>query len=150
MPPASAVHDDPRVLYGDAVKRWARQVRVDRRLRQPDLSISRTSRICGSTVTLDICHRGEIITALGYRTRACSLGMAATAVLVHTAPGRGFQEVGLAGQWLADLLTGAQRQVPAGWEALLMFSAARTLVARHGSILLPFDIISELAAVTMR
>jgi len=141
--PAS-VAQDPGTLYSDEVRGWARKVRADKRLVKPDASITRTSRICGSTVTLDICQSKDTITALGWRTRACSLSMAATAAVVHTAPGRKFSEVYTAGQQLARLLAGTEADFPAGWEMLAMFSAARELTARHGAILLPFEIMTAM------
>jgi len=139
-----SIAQDPSTLYSDQVRGWARKVRADKRLAAPDASITRTSRLCGSTITLDVRHRDDTITALGWYTRTCSLGMAATAVLVHAAPGRRFEEVGTAGQQLACLLAGAEADFPAGWEMLAMFSAARELTVRHGAILLPFEIMTAM------
>jgi NifU-like protein involved in Fe-S cluster formation len=135
--------DDVQALYSADIRGWARKVRADRRLVPADASISRVSRTCGSTVTLDVRYEGETITALGYHTRSCTLGMATTAVMVQLAPGRSFQEIDMAGQMLTRLLAGEDVRFPSDWEVLAMLAAARAFPSRHGAILLPFDILQR-------
>lgn len=130
-------------LYQAQVRDWARKVRNDARLVPADITVSRVSRLCGSTLELDIRHDGRIVTALGYRARACTLGMASTAVVAAKATGRSFAEIGEAGEKLAALLAGEKVVFSDHWAALGMFTAARTFPTRHGSIMLPFDALAE-------
>ncbi len=132
-------------LYQARVREWARKVRNDARLMPADLTVSRTSPLCGSTLALDIRHEENVVTALGYRARACTLGMASTAVVVVKAPGRRFAEIGEAGAQLAALLAGENVVFPNHWAELGMFTAARAFPTRHGSIMLPFDALAEAA-----
>lgn len=132
-------------LYQARVRNWARKVRNDARLVPADLTVSRTSPLCGSTLALDIRHDGRFVTALGYRARACTLGMASTAVVVAKAPGQSFAEIGEAGAQLAALLAGENVVFPDHWAELGMFTAARAFPTRHGSIMLPFDALAEAA-----
>lgn len=118
-------------------------VRVDRRLAPADHSITRTGRTCGSTVTLDLRCDGGRIEAMGYRTRACLLGMAATAVVAGNAPGHALADALAAGDLLRRLLQGLEVEFPSRWEELMLFEAARSLHARHDAILLPFDALAE-------
>ena len=133
-------------LYEARVREWARKVRNDVRLAPADLTVSRTSPLCGSTLALDIRHEGKVVTALGYRARACTLGMAATAVVAAKAPGRSFGEIAETGERLAALLAGEDVAFSDHWAELGMFKAARTFPSRHGSIMLPFDALAEAAA----
>ncbi len=136
---------DLDTLYQARVRDWARKVRNDARLVPADLTVSPTSPLCGSTLALDIRHDGRTVTALGYRARACTLGMASTAVVVAKAPGRSFAKIGEAGAQLAALLAGENVVFPDHWEELGMFTAARAFPTRHGSIMLPFDALAEAA-----
>lgn len=132
-------------LYEETVREWARKTRNDARLIPADLTLRRTSPVCGSAVTLDIRHDQGRITALGYQARACTLGMASTAVVIAKAPGCNFSEINEIGTKLAGLLGGEDVRFPEGWSALEMFVAARSFKTRHGSILLPFQVLEEAA-----
>jgi len=136
---------DLDALYQARVRDWARKVRNDARLMPADLTVSRTSPLCGSTLAIDIRHDGRLVTALGYRARACTLGMASTAVVIAKSPGRSFAEIGEAGAQLAALLAGENVVFADHWAELGMFTAARAFPTRHGSIMLPFDALAEAA-----
>lgn len=136
---------DLAALYTRGLRDIAARVRVDKRLVPADVSVTRTSRACGSSVTLDICRDGSTITTLGWRTRACTLGMAATALVVAHVPGRTFEELAEVAVLLRRLLAGEDVLFPAPWHDLAMFATAQDLPARHGSIMLPFDALAEAA-----
>jgi NifU-like protein involved in Fe-S cluster formation len=133
-------------LYEIRVRRWAAKVRNDRRLLEPDLSITRTSPICGSTLTLDIKHNQETISALGYRARACTLGMASTAIVVQNAIGKSFADLMAVGTVLRQILSGELDAISGEWSELDVFVAARPFKTRHASIMLPYDILVWAAA----
>lgn len=132
-------------LYENNVREWARKSRNDARLVPADLSVRCISPVCGSAVTLDIRHNQEVITELGYQARACTLGMASTAVVVAAAPGCSFSAVHEIGEKLGRLLAGEDVCFAGEWRALEMFIAARSFKARHGSILLPFQVLEDAA-----
>lgn len=125
-------------LYQKQIRKLAASVRSDRRLADADVSITKRSRVCGSSVTLDVRFQNERIDALGYRGRACMLGMAATALLVRIAPGLDASRIAAARDALAGLLAGDEVTMPEGWQALETFAAAIPFPSRHDSILLPF------------
>ena len=81
--------DDPLAsLYHDRIRTLAAAVRNDRRLEGADLSLTQVSPLCGSRVTLDIALDAALrIKAFGWRVRACTLGAAATALVVRSAQG---------------------------------------------------------------
>jgi NifU-like protein involved in Fe-S cluster formation len=126
-------------VYSRRLRELAAKVRADKRLVSAKMSVTRSSRSCGSSVTLDICRDGDTITALGWRTRACTLGMAATAIVIDQAQGRRFCDVVAVAERLRLLLAGGDEEIPPPWNDLMVFSAARDLTARHGSIMLPFE-----------
>lgn len=136
---------DLDALYQRRLRDMAAKVRNDRRLVSADISVTRTSRTCGSSVTLDVCRDGDLIGALGWRVRACTLGMAATAIVVQQAPGQNFDAAAGVAETLRRLLAGEDMVVPDRWRDLAMFVAARGFPSRHGSIMLPFDALAEAA-----
>lgn len=137
---------DLSALYQRGLREMAARVRNDRRLVPADISVTRTSRSCGSSVTIDIRRDGDLITELGWRTRACTLGMAATAVMVQGAVGQSFAAVEEIAGMLRSLLQGDDMSFPERWKPLEMFVAARSFPSRHGSIMLPFDALAEAAS----
>lgn len=134
---------DLSALYQRGLREMAAKVRNDRRLVPADISVTRTSHTCGSSVTIDVCRNGNLLSALGWRTRACTLGMAATAIMVQSAPGQNFDAVDEIAGMLRRLLKGDDVPFPDRWRDLGMFVAARSFPNRHGSIMLPFDALAE-------
>lgn len=132
-------------LYQNDLRQWAAQVRNDRRLVPAEVSVTRTSRTCGSSVTLDIRCDNEKILELGWRTRACTLGMASTSIVVRHAPCRSFVEIAQTAEALRRLLAGEDVAFPEQWKELARFAAARNFPTRHNSIMLPFEALAEAA-----
>lgn len=132
-------------LYTRGLRDLATSIRADRRLVPADISVTRRSRTCGSSVTLDVRLDGDRLAALGWRTRACTLSMGATAVIVAHAPGRTFLEIARIAELLRRLLEGKDVSFPKPWGDLKMFAAAQNLRARHGAIMLPFEVLAEAA-----
>ncbi|CAN2534981.1 hypothetical+protein [Methylocapsa aurea] len=137
-------------LYEERVRNWARRVRDDVRLVPADLSVTRTSPLCGSMLTLDVRSENGRVVALGHRARACTLGMASTAIVVAAAVGARFAEIVEVGEALAALLAGTDARFPPAWRELDIFVAARAFPSRRGSILLPFEALAEAAAQLTR
>src|SRR5699024_8376197 len=101
-----ATDEEVAALYQRKIRELSARVRADRRIDTPQLSVTRRSKICGSMVTLDFNFDGDRIERVGFRARACSLGMAATAILVDAGPGQNADQVARAHQALASLLAG--------------------------------------------
>lgn len=137
---------DLAALYQGSLRDLAASVRNDRRLVSADASVTRTSRTCGSSITLDVQWQGYSISALGWRTRACTLGMASTAIIVQHAVGETCAGVGENAHLLRRLLAGENVTFPDPWGDLAMFTAARVFPSRFGSIMLPFEALSGACA----
>jgi len=138
-----ATDEEVAALYQRKIRELSARVRVDRRIEAPQISVTRRSKICGSMVTLDFDFDGERIERVGYRARACSLGMAATAILVDAGPGQNADQVARAHTALADLLAGKPAEFDAHWQSLEILAAAIPFPARHNSVLLPFETAAE-------
>lgn len=128
-------------LYHQDLRDWAAEVRNDKRLAPADITMTRNSRNCGSSVTLDIRRDKDRIFELGWRVRACTLGMASTAIVVQNAPGQSFEDVAAIAATLRRQLAGDGAIFPERWRDLAVFAAAKRFPTRHNSIMLAFDVL---------
>lgn len=107
----------------------------------------RLSAVCGSRVVVTVRADGAgRVTALGQEVRACALGQASAALMGRHAIGRSAVELAAARDELADFLRG-RRDDPGEWPGIDALAAARPYSARHASILLPFEAVTEAAAL---
>lgn len=123
----------------ERLARLARCVLHDRRLPHPDITMTRRSKICGSEVVLDLGVERGLITRIGYKVRACSLGQAATAVFSDKALGKDAAHLAAAADAIRSFLSSKTEDLPADWLDLNVLRVARAWPRRHGAALLPFE-----------
>jgi NifU-like protein involved in Fe-S cluster formation len=129
----------PSALYSRDILRLAASIPNLGRLAAPQGSAERTSKVCGSRVTVDVSlDREGRIAALGLEVKACALGQAAAALLGKHAIGATHADLVATRDALAASLAGG-RDEPGGWPGLAVFAAACAFPARHAAILLPFE-----------
>lgn len=130
-------------LYHPRVLELAANIAHAARLENPQASATCVSRICGSTITVDVCLDGEIVREIGMEVQACALGQAAAAILAASALGASAGEVRAARDALAAMLR-AGGAPPGGrfWE-LRHLEGVKEYPPRHTSTLLAFDAAVE-------
>jgi NifU-like protein involved in Fe-S cluster formation len=113
------------------------------RLPDADASASVRSKLCGSTVTVDVRLDGDVVTAFAHDVKACALGQASSSIM-------GRHVIGSTVEELRDIRETATRLLKAGgnapqgkWEDLKVLEPLRDYKARHGSILLTFDAVVD-------
>lgn len=130
-------------LYNAEILRLAASIPHQARLNDAHASATRSSPICGSKVTADVCTGPDgAITAFGQEVRACAFGQASAAILGQgilgqTADNLRHAHAALAG-WLQSggpLPADLARQFP----KLALFAPAHPYKARHPSICLAFE-----------
>jgi NifU-like protein involved in Fe-S cluster formation len=138
-------------LYTRDILRLATSIPHMGRLDRPQASAEKTSRICGSRITVDLTLNGEgQVAELGLEVRACALGQASASLMARHAYGRTGAELAAARDALRFYLEGL-RDDPGDWPGLSVFDEARRHAARHAAILLPFDAATTAAiAATFR
>lgn len=110
-------------------------------IQAPDGSVEKVSRICGSTVRVDIQLNaaGTHIEAMSVDPKACALGQAATAILVDGAIGAAVEDVIAARDSLKAMLKeGAEPPKGRFWE-LRHLAGVAEYPPRHTSTLLAFE-----------
>ncbi len=130
-------------LYNKDILRLATSIPLTERLAAPDITVVRTSRICGSRVTADFCFDGDAISAYGQEVKACALGQASCSIFGRRIIGqtrKSFAPIALA---MEQMLVAGGPPPGGDWSELEIFVAAREHKSRHGSIMLPFEAAME-------
>ena len=112
-------------------------------LADPDASASAHSKLCGSTVRVEIKAEDGKITDFGQVVKACLLGQASAAIVGREIVGTGFDEFKEVTSQMRAMLkeNGAP---PAGrWADLALLEPVRDYKARHASTLLIFDAVER-------
>ena len=131
-------------LYSDRILEIAGNQPRPGRLADPDASARRVSRVCGSTIEVDIRVTDGVITAYGHDIQACALGQTSAAVVATNVVGTTTDEFRRVRDEMTAMLK-ADGPPPSGerWVDLKYLEPVREYRPRHTSTLLVFDAVCE-------
>ncbi|MFG1264309.1 MULTISPECIES: iron-sulfur cluster assembly scaffold protein [Xanthobacter] len=113
------------------------------RLAAPQASARAHSRLCGSTVTIDLVMDGDTVADFAHEVRACALGQASSSLMASHIIGASAQEL----REVRDTMWKMLREngpPPAGrWEDFKVLEPVRDYKARHASTMLTFDAVVD-------
>lgn len=113
------------------------------RLAAPDASATAHSRLCGSTVTVDIAMDGDVVTDFAHDVKACALGQASSAIMASHVVGATAAELRALRDDVRRMLK-ENGPAPGGrWADLAVLEPVRDFKARHASTLLTFDAVVD-------
>lgn len=113
------------------------------RLPAPDASATAHSRLCGSTVTVDLMMDGDLVSDFAHDVKACALGQASSSVMARHIVGSTAAELRTLRDDMRRMLK-EEGPVPAGkWADLEVLIPVREYKARHASTLLIFDAVVD-------
>jgi NifU-like protein involved in Fe-S cluster formation len=113
------------------------------RLDHPDASATAHSRLCGSTVTVDICMEGERISDFAHDVKACALGQASSSIMARTVVGSTADELREVRRRMYAMLKNGGSAPDGRWADLKVLEPVRDFKARHASTLLTFDAVVD-------
>lgn len=114
------------------------------RLVSPDGSAEKTSRLCGSRVTVDVGLDAEgRIERFAQDVKACALGQASAAILGAGAIGAGEADLELATRAFQSMLKAGGPPPEGRFSDLAMLAPVKDYPARHASTLLAFEAALE-------
>jgi NifU-like protein involved in Fe-S cluster formation len=130
-------------IYNRRVLELAADIPRLGRLAAPDASARAHSRLCGSTVTIDLCVRDGRVSDFAHDVRACALGQASSSLMARGIVGATPEElVELRATMLAMLKAGGPP--PQGkWADFAALEPVRDFKARHASTMLTFDAVVD-------
>jgi NifU-like protein involved in Fe-S cluster formation len=129
-------------VYNSRILELAGNIPRIGRLAAPDASATAHSKLCGSTVTIDLKMEGDTVTDFSHEVKACALGQASSSIMARHVIGSKASE-------LRDLRETVRRMLkengtpPAGkWADIAVLEPVRDYKARHASTMLTFDAVT--------
>jgi NifU-like protein involved in Fe-S cluster formation len=130
-------------VYNAKILGFAGNIARIGRLEAPDATATAHSKLCGSTVTVDIRMEDERIADFAHEVKACALGQASSSIMAHNVVGASAAELREVRETMRRMLkeNGAP---PQGRFADLQYLApVRDYKARHASTMLTFDAVVD-------
>jgi NifU-like protein involved in Fe-S cluster formation len=112
------------------------------RLEHPDASATAHSKLCGSTVTVDLKMDGDTVTDFAHEVKACALGQASSSIMARNVIGAKADELRSLRETVRKMLKENGPPPAAGkWADIAVLEPVRDYKARHASTLLTFDAV---------
>ena len=114
------------------------------RLADPDATATAHSKLCGSTVKVDLKMQDGVVTDFAHDVKACALGQASSSIMARHVIGSNAAE-------LRDLRETVRRMLKENgappsegkWADIAVLEPVRDYKARHASTLLTFDAVVD-------
>ena len=130
-------------IYNTKLLELAAHIPCSERLKSADATATAHSKLCGSTVTIDLKMGADRVAGYGQTVKACLLGQAAASIV-------GANIVGATARELHETKVAMLRMLkeegppPTGrFAELAVLEPVRHYKARHGSVMLVFDAIER-------
>jgi NifU-like protein involved in Fe-S cluster formation len=112
------------------------------RLPDPDATATAHSRLCGSTVTIDLKMDGETVTDFAHDVKACALGQASSSIMARNIVGANAGELRKLREDVCRMLKENGAPPASGrWSDIAVLEPVRDYKARHASTMLTFDAV---------
>jgi NifU-like protein involved in Fe-S cluster formation len=111
------------------------------RLAAPDASATAHSKLCGSTVTVDLRMDGDTVTDFAHDVKACALGQASSSIMARHIIGAKAPELRKLRETVRRMLKENGSPPDGNWEDIAVLEPVRDYKARHASTLLTFDAV---------
>jgi NifU-like protein involved in Fe-S cluster formation len=134
---------DLSALYNDRIIALAAAIPPARRLDAPDASASAHSKLCGSTIAVDLKLDGDKIVDYGQTVRACLLGQASASIVAQNIIGTSIDELREVAGRMRRMLKENGSPPGGRWADLAVLEPVRDVKVRHASTLLVFEAIER-------
>ncbi|BBF93128.1 iron-sulfur cluster assembly scaffold protein [Blastochloris tepida] len=116
------------------------------RLTEPHATATAHSKLCGSTVTVDLKMEGGVVTDFAHEVKACALGQASSSIMARNIVGSNAEELRHLRETVRSMLK--EKGAPPGgkWADIEVLEPVRDYKARHASTLLTFDAVVDAIA----
>ncbi len=130
-------------IYNKRILELAADIPRLGRLQAPQASATAHSKLCGSTVTVDLAVDGDVVQDFAHEVKACALGQASSSIMARHVVGSSAQELREVRAAMRRMLK-EDGPAPSGkWEDLAVLEPVRAFKARHASTLLTFDAVVD-------
>jgi NifU-like protein involved in Fe-S cluster formation len=136
----------PDDIYSQRILELAANMPRAERLASPEATATAHSKLCGSTVTVDVAMEGDVVTDYGQKVKACLLGQSSASVMGREVVGSTAVELRAVGAAMRRMLKEGGRPPDGKWSDLAVLEPVRDYKARHASTLLVFDAVEDAIA----
>jgi SUF system NifU family Fe-S assembly protein len=117
------------------------------RLAEPDASATAHSKLCGSTVTVDLKMDGDTVTDFAHDVKACALSQASSSIMASHVIGSKADELRKLRETVRKMLKeDGPPPADAKWADIAVLEPVRDYKARHASTMLTFDAVVDAIA----
>ena len=114
------------------------------RLANPDASATAHSKLCGSTVKVDLSMKDCVVTDFAHDVKACALGQASSSIMARHVIGSNARELRDLRDTVTRMLKDNDAPPSEGkWADIAVLEPVRDYKARHASTLLTFNAVVD-------
>lgn len=136
----------PEDIYSQRILELAAAIPRTARLEAPQAMAKAHSKLCGSTVIIDLDMEGDVVTDYGQTVKACLLGQSAASVMGREIVGSRAEELRAVGAAMRKMLKEGGPPPAGRWADLAVLEPVRDYKARQPSTLLVFDAVEDAIA----
>jgi NifU-like protein involved in Fe-S cluster formation len=133
-------------IYNQRILELAGNIPRLGRLTNPDASAKAHSRLCGSTVLIDLCVKDGRVVDFAHEVRACALGQASSSLMARYVVGATPEELNALRGQVTRMLKASGPPPEGKWTEFAVLEPVRDYKARHASTLLTFDAVADALA----
>jgi NifU-like protein involved in Fe-S cluster formation len=130
-------------IYNRCVLELAGNIPRLGRLAAPDASAKAHSRLCGSTVIVDLCVQDGRVIDFAHEVKACALGQASSSLMARHVVGSTAGELIALREAMTKMLKANGPPPDGRWADFAVLEPVRSYKARHASTLLTFDAVVD-------
>lgn len=113
------------------------------RLADPDASATAHSKLCGSTVKIDLKMDGPVVTDFAHDVKACALGQASSSIMAQHVVGSTASELRELRDTVFRMLKENGAPPQGKWADIAFLEPVRDYKARHASTMLTFEAVVD-------
>jgi NifU-like protein involved in Fe-S cluster formation len=113
------------------------------RLADAQASATAHSKLCGSTVTVDLKMDGDAVTDFAHEVKACALGQASSSIMARNVIGAKAEELRGLREAVRKMLKENGTPPEGKWADIAVLEPVRDYKARHASTMLTFDAVVD-------
>ncbi len=126
-------------LYTNNILELASTIPITTRLKQPEVTVTKRTAICGSSITLDLNISDSKISEIGLDIKACALGQASACIFLTHAVGTDIKIISELRKNLKMFLDVGAFLIKEPFARYKYFEPAQKVPYRHDSVLLILD-----------
>ena len=130
-------------VYNAKILGFAGNIARIGRLDRPDASARAHSKLCGSTVTVDLKMQDGVVTDFAHEVKACALGQASSAIMAQHVVGATAEELRAVRETMLRMLKENGPPPEGRFADLKYLEPVRDYKARHASTMLTFDAVVD-------